>query len=104
MATQTTTNRLHLEAKGYRRMTSRYDGFCRTCKAKFAAGTEIMFLARDAAVRAGFNGAVTVHFDLCSKPAPAAPAIRVCECRCDGWCEQCAPFNCFANNHGRKAI
>ena len=27
--------------------------------------------------------------------------IEICPCACDGWCEQCAPINCFANNHGR---
>lgn len=27
---------------------------------------------------------------------------RPCTCQCDGWCENCDPMGCFANNHGRN--
>lgn len=90
-----------LTSKGYRKMMSRYDGFCGNCQSKFARGTEIWYR----------QGSYTIHAADCEaapvapKPAPAATvepgvaAARACRCNCDGWCEDCSSAPCMGIDH-----
>jgi len=126
-----------MEANGYKRMNSKYDGFCFKCKGAFKAGTEVWHKAGIGAMHtiecsapvapkaeelrsmnAKFAGRCTRCNGQFSKHAPILyssksgamhaacgtagdDAPRICACRCDGWCENCDPMGCFANNHGR---